>query len=37
VGIWCAAYGISLVTRFIVALWVWLRRSRYAAEESWGD
>ena len=37
VCIWCAAYGISLVTRFIVALWVWLRRSRYAAEESWGD
>ena len=30
VCVWCAAYGISLVARFVVALWVWLRRDRYA-------
>ena len=29
VCVWCAAYGISLVARFGVALWVWLRRDRY--------
>jgi uncharacterized membrane protein len=29
VCIWCAGYGISLVARFGVALWVWLRRDRY--------
>jgi uncharacterized membrane protein len=28
VCIWCAAYGISLVLRFIVALIVWLHRPR---------
>ncbi len=31
VCVWCASYGISLVARFLVALWVWLRRDRYAA------
>jgi uncharacterized membrane protein len=30
--VWCAAYGISLVARFGVALWVWLRRDRYSPE-----
>lgn len=30
VCVWCATYGISLVARFGVALWVWLRRDRYA-------
>lgn len=29
VCVWCAGYGISLVARFCVALWVWLRRDRY--------
>jgi uncharacterized membrane protein len=29
VCVWCAGYGISLVARFGVALWVWLRRDRY--------
>jgi uncharacterized membrane protein len=32
VCVWCAAYGISLVARFGVALWVWLRRDRYLPE-----
>jgi uncharacterized membrane protein len=31
VCVWCATYGISLVLRFLVALWVWMRRSRYVA------
>jgi len=31
VCVWCASYGLSLVARFLVALWVWLRRDRYAA------
>jgi uncharacterized membrane protein len=30
VCIWCATYGMSLVARFAVALWVWTRRDRYA-------
>jgi uncharacterized membrane protein len=29
VCIWCASYGVSLVARFLVALWVWLHRERY--------
>ena len=29
VCVWCASYGISLVARFLVALWVWLHRDRY--------
>jgi uncharacterized membrane protein len=28
VCIWCALYGISLVARFLVALWVWTRRPK---------
>lgn len=27
VCVWCASYGISLVARFLVALWVWTHRS----------
>ena len=29
VCVWCAGYGVSLVARFGVALWVWMRRDRY--------
>ena len=29
--VWCASYGLSLLARFLVSLWVWLRRDRYAA------
>jgi uncharacterized membrane protein len=29
VCVWCASYGISLVARFLVALWVWVHRQRY--------
>ena len=28
VCVWCASYGLSLVARFAVALWVWRRRTR---------
>jgi uncharacterized membrane protein len=34
VCVWCASYGISLVARFGVALWVWLRRDRYAPTDA---
>jgi uncharacterized membrane protein len=30
VCIWCATYGLSLLARFVVALWVWLHREAYA-------
>jgi uncharacterized membrane protein len=30
VCVWCASYGISLLARFAVALWVWVHRGRYA-------
>ena len=30
--IWSASYGISLVLRFLLALWVWLRRDRMATQ-----
>lgn len=30
VCVWCATYGLSLVARFLVALWVWVHRDRYA-------
>ncbi len=30
VCVWCASYGVSLVARFRVALFVWRRRARYA-------
>lgn len=26
--VWCALYGISLLLRFLVTLWVWMRRPR---------
>ena len=29
VCVWCATYGISLVLRFVIALWVWIHRDRY--------
>lgn len=32
VCVWCATYGLSLVARFVVALWVWMRRDRYTEE-----
>jgi uncharacterized membrane protein len=32
VCIWCATYGISLLARFLVALWVWTHRERYAPD-----
>ena len=28
VCVWCAAYGLTLVARFVVALWAWQRRDR---------
>jgi uncharacterized membrane protein len=30
VCVWCATYGLSLLARFAVALWVWVRREAYA-------
>ena len=30
VCVWCASYGLSLLARFVVALWVWGRRDRYS-------
>ena len=33
VCIWCEAYGISLVLRFIIALWVFLRTPKPGSEE----
>jgi len=30
VCVWCASYGLSLLARFAVALWVWRRRARYS-------
>jgi uncharacterized membrane protein len=30
VCVWCAAYGISLLLRFLVALWVWTHQPRMA-------
>jgi len=29
VCVWCASYGVSLLARFLVALWVWVHRDRY--------
>jgi uncharacterized membrane protein len=31
VCVWCASYGVTLLARFAVALWVWRRRSQRAA------
>jgi uncharacterized membrane protein len=28
--VWCVTYGLSLVARFAIALWVWVRRDSYA-------
>ena len=28
--VWCATYGLSLVARFAIALWIWVRRDSYA-------
>lgn len=30
VCVWCAIYGLSLVARFLIALWVWIHREQYA-------
>lgn len=30
VCVWCATYGLSLLARFVVALWVWVHRDRFA-------
>ena len=30
--VWCASYGISLVLRFLIALFVWMRRDRAPAQ-----
>jgi uncharacterized membrane protein len=30
VCVWCASYGLSLMARFVVALWVWRERTRYS-------
>jgi uncharacterized membrane protein len=32
--VWCASYGISLVARFLVALWAWVHRARYVGVAS---
>ena len=29
VCMWCAIYGLSLVVRFLIALWVWIHREEY--------
>lgn len=31
VCVWCTAYGISLILRFFVAFWIWLKRGRFSA------
>lgn len=31
--VWCASYGLSLLARFLVALWVWVHRDRYDEPE----
>jgi uncharacterized membrane protein len=31
VCVWCASYGLSLLARFAVALWIWRRRARPTA------
>lgn len=31
VCVWCTAYGVSLIARFLVALVIWIRRGRLAA------
>lgn len=34
--IWCASYAISLLARFVVALWVWVHRERYVVTRNLG-
>ena len=29
VCMWCAIYGISLIARFVIALWIWVHRDQY--------
>jgi len=31
VCVWCTAYGLSLIARFLVAMAIWIRRGRLAA------
>lgn len=31
VCVWCTAYGVSLILRFLVAMTIWIRRGRLAA------
>jgi uncharacterized membrane protein len=31
VCVWCTAYGVSLIARFLVAMAIWIRRGRLAA------
>ncbi len=31
VCVWCTAYGVSLILRFLVAMAIWIRRGRLAA------
>ncbi len=35
VCVWCTAYGISLILRFVIALIVWLRRDKVAEGAAW--
>jgi uncharacterized membrane protein len=35
VCVWCTAYGVSLILRFVIALIVWLRRDRVPESASW--
>jgi uncharacterized membrane protein len=28
--VWCVTYGLSLVARFAIALWIWVRRDSFA-------
>ena len=36
VCVWCAIYGLSLVVRFLVALWAWIRRDQYVPQPAAG-
>ena len=35
VCVWCTAYGISLILRFLIALIVWLRRDQVPESAAW--
>jgi uncharacterized membrane protein len=30
VCVWCASYGLSLLARFVIALWVWRGPTRFS-------